>query len=127
MKAYIDSDILIWHLRGERKAFDLLLKIRDVEKYEMWIGALQRAEVVFFMRKHEEENTMLFLSQFKTAGVDQEIIDSAGRIYREWNPSHGIDVNDAILAATAMKTGGKIYSMNTKHYPMPDIVVERGW
>jgi hypothetical protein len=127
VKAYIDSDILIWHLRGERKAFDLLSKIRDFERYEMWIGALQRAEVVFFMRKNEEKSTLLFLSQFKTAAVDQDIIDAAGKIYREWNPSHGIDVNDAILAATVMKTGGKIYCQNIKHYPMPDIVVERGW
>lgn len=127
MRAYIDSDILIWHLRGEKKAFRLLSKIRDVEKYEMWIGALQRAEITFFMRKNEEKNTMLFLSQFKTASVDQDIIDAASKIYREWNPSHGIDVNDAILAATAMKSGGKIYCQNTKHYPMLDIVIERGW
>jgi len=29
MKAYIDSDVLIWHLRGERKALNLLKKLRD--------------------------------------------------------------------------------------------------
>ena len=127
MRVYIDSDILIWHLRGEKKALNLLIRLRDVEKYELWIGALQRAEIIFFMRKKEEKSTMLFLSQFKTSIVDQEIIDAAGNIYRKWNPSHGIDVNDAILAATAMKTGGKIYCQNTKHYPMVDIVVERGW
>jgi predicted nucleic acid-binding protein len=127
MRAYIDSDILIWHLRGEEKALNALKKIRDIEKHEMWIGALQRAEITFFMRKNEENDTMLFLSQFKTAPVDQDIIDTASKLYRTWNPSHGIDIHDAILAATVMKTGGKIYCQNVKHYPMPDIVVERGW
>jgi hypothetical protein len=127
MRAYIDSDILIWHLRGEEKALNSLKKIRDIDKYDLWIGALQRAEITFFMRKHEENDTMLFLSQFKTAPVDQDTIDTASRLYRTWHPSHGIDVNDAILAATVMKTGGKLYCQNVKHYPMPDIVVERGW
>lgn len=79
------------------------------------------------MRKPEENDTMLFLSQFKTALVDQDIIDTAGRLYRTWHPSHGIDLNDAILAATVMKTGGKLYCQNVKHYPMPDIIVEKGW
>ncbi|MCP3906695.1 MAG: type II toxin-antitoxin system VapC family toxin, partial [Oceanicoccus sp.] len=62
-----------------------------------------------------------------TYPVDQKIVDLAGRIYRKWNPDHGIDVNDAILAATAMQTGGKIFSLNTKHYPMPDLAIQRAW
>ena len=48
MRAYIDSDVLIWHLRGERKALNLLKRLRDKEKFNLWIGAMQRAEVVFF-------------------------------------------------------------------------------
>ena len=49
MKAFIDSDILIRHLRGERKALNLLKRLRDKEKFELWTGAMQRAEVIFFM------------------------------------------------------------------------------
>jgi predicted nucleic acid-binding protein len=127
VKAYIDSDVLIWHLRGERKAYNLLKKLRDKEKHELWIGAMQRAEVIFFMRPSEEEATLSFLSQFKTAPIDQDIVDKAGQLYRYWNPRCGIDVNDAILAALVLGTGGKIYTLNTKHYPMPDIVVTRAW
>ena len=127
MKAYIDSDILIWHLRGDRNALHFLRKLKDVDQYELWIGAMQRAEVVFFMRPGEEDSTELFLSQFRTSAVDQPIIDIAGALYRKWNPSHGIDVNDAILAATVMQTGGRIYCLNMKHYPMPDILVQKAW
>ena len=127
MRAYIDSDVLIWHLRGERKALHLLRNLRDEEQYELWTGALQRAEVVFFMRPEEEEATGLFLAQFRTAPVDQTIVDTAGTLYRKWHPSHGIDINDALLAATAMLTGGQIFCLNVKHYPMPDVVVKRAW
>lgn len=127
MRAYLDADVLIWHLRGESKAKRLLLKLRDQQKYELWVGAMQRAEVVFFMRPEEEAATELFLSQLKTAPVTQEIVDVAGRLYRKWHPSHGIDANDALLAATALHTGGRIYTLNIKHYPMPEVNVERAW
>jgi len=75
----------------------------------------------------EEKITLLFLSQFKTAAVDQSIVDAAAALYRQWHPSHGLDVNDAILAATVMQTGGQIFCLNTKHYLMPDLLVNKAW
>ena len=127
MRAYIDSDILIRHLRGEKAATDFLKAVRETQGYELWIGSMQRAEVVFFMRDDEECETMSFLSEFSTAPISADVIDDASRLYRKWNPSHGTDINDAILAATILRTGGKLYCLNRKHYPMPDLVVERAW
>jgi len=125
MRAYIDSDILIWHLRGDKRALGFLQDLQAKHEYDLWIGAIQRAEVVFFMKKDEEKGTYLFLSQFKTAEIDQTIVDLGGKIYRQWHPSHGVDVNDALLAALAMNTGGKIFCLNKKHYPMPEVIVEK--
>ncbi len=127
MRAYVDSDILIWHLRGEPKAAALLRTLAADQGTELWTGALQRAEVVFFVRPQEESATLSFLSRFKTESVTREIVDEAAVFYRRWHPSHGIDVNDAILAATVMATGGKVYTQNLKHYPMPDVAVPKGW
>ncbi|MFO7892018.1 MAG: type II toxin-antitoxin system VapC family toxin [bacterium] len=127
MKAYIDSDILIWHLRGDFQALKFLKKIRDNEEYELCTGALQRAEVVFFMREEEKQDTLLFLSMFKTIPVDQQIVDVASELYRTWNPGYGLDINDTFLAATAMLQGGVIYTKNKKHYPMPEIKVYKAW
>jgi len=36
-------------------------------------------------------------------------------------------VNDAILAATVIQTGGRIYTLNIKHFPMPEINVQKAW
>ncbi|MDP8209063.1 MAG: PIN domain-containing protein [Candidatus Electryonea clarkiae] len=127
MRAYIDSDILIWHLRGEEKAYEFLRQLRDSGEYELWTGAMQRAEIVFFMRPEEENMTMLFLSQFKTDTVDQTIVDDAAVLFKKWNPGYGIDVNDALLAASAKRSGGRIFTINTKHFPMPDIFVSPLW
>jgi hypothetical protein len=126
MRTYVDSAVLIWHLRGHAKAAHFLSQLAS-SGADLWTGALQRAEIVFFMKPAEAEPTVHLLARFKTEPVTAGIIDDAGTLYRQWNPSHGIDVNDAILAATAMKTGGRIFTLNTKHYPMPDLVVIRAW
>lgn len=127
MRAYVDSDILIWHLRGERRAAALFRRLLEESGTELWTGALQRAEVVFFMRPGEERATLSFLSRFRTEPVTQEVVDAAGALYRRWHPSHGIDVNDSMLAATVGSTGGKLYTQNLKHYPMPDLAILKGW
>ena len=67
-------------------------------------------------RDLEGEPTLLFPSQFQTAPVDQGIVDEAAGLHRQWNPSHGLDINDAILAATVMRTGGAIHCLNKMHY-----------
>jgi predicted nucleic acid-binding protein len=126
MRAFIDSDILIWQLRGEKKAQELLRHLTS-EGMELWTGALQRMEVVFFMKPEEEKETRVLLARLKTQPVTQEIVDKGGEYYRKWNPSHGLDENDAILAASADLFGGRIYTLNIKHFPMPHVVSVKGW
>ena len=127
MRAYIDSDVLIWNLRGESKAVRFLRRLSGDGQYELWTGAMQRAEVVFFLRPEEEATAMRFLARFKTASVQQGTVDKAAALYRQWHSSHGVDMNDAILAATAMETGGRIFCLNVKHYPMPDVLTTKAW
>src|ERR1700680_3692897 len=64
MRAYIDSDILIWHLRGEEKAAALLRRLSGEPGTDLWVGALQRAEIVCFMRPREVTVTRSLLSRF---------------------------------------------------------------
>jgi len=128
MRIYIDADILIHHLRGNRLALNFLQKIdHDQSKNELWICAMQKAEIVFFMRENEVALVHLLLSKFRCAPVTDRIIDEAGKLFRTWHKSHGIDPNDAILAATVQSTGGVIYTLNVKHYPMHNIVVKQAW
>ena len=99
----------------------------DRNNVELWICAMQRAEIVFFMHDSEVKSTLALLSLFKTHAVDQTVIDQAGIFYRQFNPSYGIDPNDAILASTVLLNGGRIVTQNISHYPMPEIQVEKGW
>ncbi|MBI4573154.1 MAG: hypothetical protein HY713_07685 [candidate division NC10 bacterium] len=56
-----------------------------------------------------------------------DTVDDAAETYRKWHPSCGMDANDALLAATVAATGGKLYTLNVRHYPMTDIVAVKGW
>src|SRR5579859_5240105 len=121
MRAYIDSDIVIWHLRDDSKATALLHKLSVDPEAELWMGVMQRGEILFYMKPGEEPHTLKALSRFKTHPLTQAIMDRGARLYHQWNPSHGTDQNDAILAATVEATGGRLYTLNTKHFPMPHI------
>lgn len=88
---------------------------------------MQRAEIQFFVRPGEEHATNLLLSRFTTAPLTEELVDNAAQLYRHWRQSHGVDINDMMLAATVIKTGGILYTLNTKHYPMPECAVRKAW
>jgi predicted nucleic acid-binding protein len=125
-RAYIDSDILIAYLRKDRTAQEFLRR-QPSDGADLWTGAMQRAEILFFVRPGEEPDTLYFMSKFKTATVTQEIVDEASVLFRTWNRSHGTGVADALLAATVMLTGGWLFTRNLKHYPMPGIAVSKAW
>lgn len=127
MRVYLDADIIIWQLRRLQQARQLLDALLEQDDVELWMGAMQRAEVAFHTRTGEEAWTAELLSLVQTHPVTEEIVDLAANYFRQWNPSHGTGENDAILAATVALTGGKVVTQNTRHFPMPDIAVERGW
>lgn len=126
-RAYVDSDILIWHLRGDARAADLLRGLAAEATTDLWVGALQRAEIIFFMRPHETAATLQLLAQFRTHAVTEDVVDHAGTLFRQWHPSHSIDVNDALLAAMVLSSQARLFTLNVKHYPMPGLRLIKGW
>ena len=57
MRAYLDADVLIWHLQGDKKASQLMARLRKSDHHLLYTGAMQRAEVVFFIRPNEVSAT----------------------------------------------------------------------
>jgi hypothetical protein len=53
-------------------------------------------------------------------GMDEAIAARAGAILRRYQPSHGIDIPDAIIAATSLVTRTPLRTHNLKHFPMLD-------
>lgn len=116
-KISIDSDALIWYLRGQH---DVAVKIEHFISTNVFLvaSAIVVLEVLRGMRSEETALTRLLLDSLQVIPVDEVVIEEAYRLYSTQR-SFGktIPFNDSIVAATAMVAHAPLLTYNTKHYP----------
>jgi|SRR3989304_8327016 len=118
----IDSDILIDHLRKEKKALDFL--DAEIEKDSLlFLSVISRAEIYAGIRKGEEEAVNSLFEIITPVNVDTAIADKAGEYLRKFSKSHALNIGDAVIAATTSEMKLGLVTRNVKHYPMKDILV----
>ncbi len=118
MNILIDSDILIEVTRG--RAMDVLkrwesladsgdaLMCSPVTVAELWHGALPREHKVL----EDLFAALVCLS------IDGETGRLAGDYLRQYAASHGVELGDALIAASASIHKAALWTRNRKHYPM---------
>ncbi len=117
MTALVDTSVLIDYLRGHEPAADVLVRERAVGA--LHASEITRLEVLAGMRPPEEGATRSLLSTLVWHPVDVEVAEEAGALGRRWLPSHhGIDGADLAIAATALRIGARLLTMNVRHFPM---------
>lgn len=77
------------------------------------------------MLPDEKKQLEVFLSFIDKLEVSDEIADIAGEYMNKYRKSHGINMADAIIAATARHVDVTLYTLNKKHYPMEEVKVVR--
>ena len=83
------------------------------------ISAISVMELYAGARSQRDEQDLVALChQFACLPVGQQIGERAGAMMRHFHKSHGIDIPDAIIAATAEHHGLKLATLNVKHFPM---------
>ncbi len=118
----LDTDILIWYLRGKGDIVGLVQRL--AENSQLHISAISRTEVLIGMLPKEEKQTKEFLSSLVTCPVDKEVADLAGeyiRLFRKEGVT--VEIPDALIAATAVINDLILVTLNIKHYPMEDVKV----
>ncbi len=117
MSALVDTSILIDHLRGHQAAARVLEDERAGDA--LHASEITRLEVLAGMRPAEEDRTRALLSTLTWHAVGTEVAEEAGKLGRRWLPSHnGIDGAYLAIAATATLIGGRLLTLNIRHYPM---------
>jgi predicted nucleic acid-binding protein len=118
----VDSDVLIDHLRKERKALDFLAA--EIEEGSLlFISVISRTEILAGMKSGEEDAVKSLFELMKPVDIDVTIADKAGEYLRKFSKSHALNIGDAVIAATSHEMTLKLITKNVKHYPMKDIEI----
>ncbi|MCE2917827.1 MAG: type II toxin-antitoxin system VapC family toxin [Rubrivivax sp.] len=119
----VDTDVLIWHLRGYPQATRRLdrlpsLTISAVSYLEVLQGMRNKAELIAVQKMLERRQaTMLPLTE--------AITKRATELMEALTLSHGLQMGDALIAATALEHGLPVLTGNVKHFAaVPGALIE---
>lgn len=110
----LDTDILIWYLRGNQNAYELIHSIG-----EFAISSVTYMELIQGMRNKDELRALkraLKQWRVKTIYINEEISTLALFYVEEYFLSHSMQLADALIGATSTTYGMILYTANDKHY-----------
>jgi predicted nucleic acid-binding protein len=116
----LDSDVIIWHLRGQKEVTEML---RNLQRFGLpACSALSVLEIQLGVKKGEEEKTDRFLKSLKIFDVNMEIASKAAQLIREYKAKGiALDLPDSVIAATCLLHELILVTYNPKHYPISEI------
>lgn len=119
----VDTDVLIWHLRGYAQATRRLdqldsLALSSVSYLELLQGMRNKAELSALKKMLERRGA-------NTLPLTEAITQRAIVLMESLALSHGLQVGDALIAATALEHQLPLLTGNVKHFmAIEHLVVE---
>ena len=121
-KFLLDSDILIWLLRGRAETMRLVDRLHGGTHAALACSALSVLEVWTGVRPGEERRTEALMESLQVVPVDASIARRAAGLLvsrkRQRDPREWIDV---LIAATCLELHLTLVTYNLRDYPYPDI------
>ena len=125
----LDTGIIIWHLRNDKRAHDLLEFLQEIG--ELSVSAITYMEILIKCQPHEKDSTRLFFDRVPPLIVSQEVAEKAALLIRKYQAVFGKDnprqFPDALIAATAWQRHGVLVTLNKKHFtktPIDEFTVQ---
>ena len=110
----IDTDVLIWYMRGNESAYQLIEKLTEFN-----ISVVTYMELVQGIRNKNELNSLrkaLHVWNTKVLYISEEISAKAMFLVEQHYLSHSLQLADALIGATAIHYGLPLVTANVKHY-----------
>jgi predicted nucleic acid-binding protein len=79
------------------------------------------AEIFAGVRKGEESQLENLFLVLETVPLSGEIGRKAGYYLNTYSKSHGVELGDALIAATAYFNKMPLWTLNRRHHPMRDV------
>lgn len=119
----VDTDVLIWFLRGKKEAAAFLDACEPVQ-----FSAVTYMELVQGMRNARELQALRKTLQqrgWRVLPITEVISSRAMALVEEHFLSDALQMTDALIAATCIEYGHSLGTGNLKHYrPIMELVVE---
>ncbi len=114
----IDTDVLIWYMRGNRKAYDTIENLNVFS-----ISVITYMELIQGMKNKKELNSLrqaLHGWNARLVYISEEISAKAMFFVEQHFLSHSIEIADALIGASAITHGLPLLTANDKHYKVMD-------
>ncbi len=110
----VDTDVWIDFLRGVPKAVTFIATL----PHNVCVSSISVAELFAGVRDGQETQALTkLLDTLEIIELNRSIAQTGGLIRRDFGKSHGLGLNDALIAATAIHAKACLYTLNIKHYP----------
>ena len=121
MTVLVDSDVLIEVTRNRNE--EIVQRWLELSRSETLIlySPVTAAELWARVMPREEELVRRLFASLECAVVDPTTGTMAGEYLRQFHRSHGVEVADALIAASAVRHGSRLWTRNRKHLPMRDV------
>ena len=120
----VDTDILIWILRGNEKYEKFLLDLKDKGSFS--VSTITIAEIYKNIYPSEIVKTESVIGEFLIWDVTSAVAKQAGLYLQEHiKHSKALSLTDCLIAATANVNNLMLVSLNIRHFPMKDIKFQR--
>lgn len=120
MRYLIDTDVFVEMFSANMLVHEQISQLRR-DGHVLLYSPVTRAEIYSGLRAGEEMATAQILSRMTCLDIDERIGEKAGRYMQTFRSSHGIQLGDALIAASATETDASLITFNDRHYPMPEI------
>ncbi len=128
MAYLLDSDVLIWQLRGHTPTVRLLRALAQAKREEsesispLGCSVISLFEVRSGMRPKEEKVTEKLLATLERYPVDETIARKAADYYRSFaRQGVTLHIGDLLIAATAVTRQLTLVTYNRSHFPMKEL------
>ena len=120
----VDTDVLIWFLRGRESAREAIAARRSVE-----LSAVTYMELVQGVRSKEELRLLRLTIQrhgWRILPLTENIGQRATIYLEDYALSDGMRLADALIAASAVESGSVLLTGNERHYTcVPGLALDR--
>ena len=111
----VDTDVMVDYLRGNDQAVAFVGKHAE----RIILSSITVAELYAGVNGDAEQEMLKdVVAVFRVVPVSVEIAKAGGLLKRDFGPSHGVGLADAILAATAQAENAALSTLNVKQFPM---------